>query len=69
MTEEQAEQLAELTKSGLQVEFVAKKKPRGTVIKKKKDGMTVISFEMTEEELNKAVDIAIKEHYKQKEKV
>jgi DNA-binding transcriptional regulator YhcF (GntR family) len=40
----------------VQVEFVAVKKPRGTVIKQRKDGSTLVRIEMTQEELNQVVD-------------
>lgn len=66
MTEEQAEKFAELTKGGLQVEFVAKKKPKGMIVKTLKNGVTKVIFEMTQEELNDVIDKAAKEHYKQK---
>ena len=41
--------------SGCEVEFVAVEKPRGTIIKKRKNGTVVVRIEVTQEELNTAI--------------
>lgn len=51
--------LADLEKQGFEVEFVAVKRPKGCVIKQRKDGTRVVRFEMTQEQLNVTIDKAI----------
>lgn len=52
----------------LQVEFVAVKKPRGTIIKTLKDGSTLVRIEMTQDELNATIDDAVRKHKEYKNK-
>lgn len=50
----------------LQVEFVAVKRPRGTIIKTLKDGSTLVRIEMTQEQLDATIEKAVREHYQKK---
>ena len=52
----------------IQVEFVAVKKPRGTIIKTLKDGSTHVRIEMTQEQLDATIDKAVREHYHNKQR-
>ena len=54
--------LMEAAENGLQVEFAAKKKPRGVVVKKLKSGVVKVVFETTQEQLDEIVARAAEEH-------
>lgn len=49
---------------GCQIDFVAVEKPRGTIIKKRKNDTVVVRIEVTQEELNAAILKAAEKHQK-----
>lgn len=49
------EDLKECIASGGTMDFVARKNPKGIIVKKLKNGKTKISVEMTQEKLNEAI--------------
>ncbi len=58
------EELFEKAQNGLEVEFVARKKPRGITIKTLKNGKTKVIFELLQDDLNNLVKQAAEQHKK-----
>ena len=52
---------------GIEIEYVAVKKPRGVLQKRRKDGTVVIRIEMTQEKLNETISKAFKKYQEGKE--
>lgn len=48
----------------LTVEFVACEKPRGRVVKSRKDGTLLVRYEMLQQELDAWIEKGIEEHLK-----
>ena len=49
---------------GITVEFVAVKKPRGRVVKARKDGSLIVRYEMLQQELDAMIEKACEEQMK-----
>lgn len=43
-------------KDDVRVDFVVRKKPRGVVVRKLKDGTTVIEYQVTQEQMDNCID-------------